>query len=237
MYKKQLFGVVSKTDTFTGDGFSKEFTLTKTPTTITTVKVAGETTTDYTNQGNKIAFISAPASDATISVKYSYNADSYDDGAYCDFSANASNAVAGKDILLAIWNATGDTILAIGGQQNLTINRSADSIEISSKDTDGGWKSYIAGMKEWSIDTDGIWIASDQSHEILSHAFENGDPVCLKVYNNKTHKGLFGGLAVITDYPIEAPYDDTATYSMTLTGQGALVDLTANPPASDVLPE
>ena len=161
----------------------------------------------------------------------------FDSSAYCDFSANASNAIAGKDILLAIWNAEGTKILAIGGPQSLTINRSADSIEISSKDTEGGWKAYIAGMKEWSIDTDGIWIQSDESHKILSPAFDSGAPICIKVYNHKTKTGLFGGLAVITDYPIEAPYDDTATYSMTLTGQGKLVDLSVDKPTTDTLPE
>ena len=64
----------------------------------------------------------------------------YDDGAYCDFTSTAAKAVAGKDILLAIYNSDGSKLLAISGQQGLTINRSADSIEITSKDTAGGWK-------------------------------------------------------------------------------------------------
>lgn len=163
--------------------------------------------------------------------------DAFDDEAYCDFSANAAKAMAGKDLLLAIWNADGSEILAISGQKSLTINRSADTIEITSKDTDGGWKAFISGMKEWSIDTDGIYVKNDDSHAILSAAFEAGDPVCIKVYDNKAKKGMFGGLAVITDYPLEAPYDDSVTFSLTFSGQGALVDLTVNVPASDELPE
>ena len=162
--------------------------------------------------------------------------DAYDDSAYCDFSSNAAKAMAGKDLLLAIWNADGTAILAVSGQQSLTINRSADTIEITSKDTDGGWKSYIAGMKEWSIESEGIFVKDDESHAILSAAFENGDPVCLKVYDNKRKKGMFGGLAVITDYPIEAPYDDSATYSLTFNGMGKLTDLTVETPESDELP-
>lgn len=164
------------------------------------------------------------------------SADAYDDEAYCDFSQNAAKAMAGKDLLLAIWNADGTEILAVGGQKSLTINRSADTVEITSKDTEGGWKSYIAGMKEWSIDTDGIYVKNDESHAILSAAFDAGDPVCIKVYDNKRKKGLFGGLAVITDYPIEAPYDDSVTYSLTFSGMGKLVDLTVDVPESDILP-
>lgn len=161
----------------------------------------------------------------------------YDDKAYCDFDAGVAKATAGKDLLIAIWSTDGAKILALGGQQSLTINRSAEAIEVSAKDTDGGWKSSIAGMKEWSIETEGIYVSDDESHKILSKAFENSDPVCVKVYNQKLKNGMFGGLAAITDYPIEAPYDDSVTYSLTFQGIGKLVDLTENPPEVDTIPD
>ena len=161
----------------------------------------------------------------------------FDNNNYCDFTSSVAKAVAGKDILLCVFNTTGDELLAISGQQGLTINRSADTIEITSKDKEGGWKSYLAGMKEWSIDNDGLYVPNDQSHSILSTAFENGDPVCIKVVNGKTKVGMFGGLAVITDYPIEAPYDDSMTYSITLSGMGALIDLLVNPVSPDTMPK
>ena len=160
----------------------------------------------------------------------------FDNNNYCDFTSSVAKAVAGKDILLALWSMDGTKLLAISGQQGLTINRSADSIEITSKDTAGGWKSKIAGMKEWSIDNDGLYVPSDESHTILSQAFENSDPVCIKVINGKTKQGMFGGLAVITDYPLEAPYDDAMTYSLTLEGMGALVDLLLTPVNPDTMP-
>lgn len=144
---------------------------------------------------------------------------------YCDFSSTAAQAVAGKDILICVWDETGTDLLALAGQQGLTINRSADSIEVSSKDTEGGWKSSIAGMKEWSIETNGLYVASDNSHKRLSNAFGNSDPVCVVVKNAKTGQNMFGGLAYVTDYPLEAPYDDAMTYSITLSGNGALTDL------------
>lgn len=161
----------------------------------------------------------------------------FDSNNYCDFTSSAAKAIAGKDILLAVWSADGTKLLAISGQQGLTINRSADSIEITSKDTQGGWKSKLAGSKEWSIDNDGLYVPNDESHSILSQAFENGDPVCLKIINGKTKTGMFGGLAVITDYPLEAPYDDAMTYSLTLEGMGALVDLSASPVDPDTMPD
>lgn len=161
----------------------------------------------------------------------------YDNGSYCDFSSTTAKAMAGKDILLAIYNEDGSKLLAISGQKGLTINRSADSIEITSKDTQGGWKSKIAGMKEWSIDNDGLYIPGDESHNILSKCFGNSNPVCIKIVDGKRKRGMFGGLAVITDYPIEAPFDDAVTYSLTLEGMGALVDLINNPVVPDSMPQ
>ena len=160
----------------------------------------------------------------------------YDGGSYCDFSASASNAIAGKDILLAIWNDDGSAIMAISGQQGLTINRSAETTEINNKDTEDSWKSKLAGMKEWSIDNDGMYIKDDESHKLLGQYFESGDTVCIKIYNKKLRKGMFGGLAVITDYSLEAPYDDAMTYSITLEGQGKLTDLSVEAPTTDTLP-
>ena len=143
---------------------------------------------------------------------------------YCDFDSSTTKAVAGKDIILAVFDSTGTDLLAISGQKGLTINRSADSIEVTSKDTKGGWKSKIAGMKEWSVDNDGFYVPSHASHKALGTAFQNSDPVCIKIVNGKTQKSMFGGLAYVTDYSLEAPYDDGMTYSMTLDGNGALVD-------------
>ena len=160
----------------------------------------------------------------------------FDNGLYCNFDSSSAKAVAGKDIILAIFNSDGTKLLAVSGQQGLTINRSADSIEVTSKDTAGGWKAKIAGMKEWSIDNDGLYVADAESHKALSTAFENGDPVCIKVINKKAKKGMFGGLAYVTDYPIEAPFDDAMTYSLTLDGNGALVDLSESTGAT-AMPE
>lgn len=147
----------------------------------------------------------------------------YEDNAYCDFNAPSAKAAAGKDILLAVFSADGAKLLAIAGQQGLTINRAADSIDVTSKDTD--WKSTIAGMKEWSVESDGLYVMDDDAHAQLSAAFTDGDLVCVKLVNKKTSTSLFGGLAAVTDYTLEAPYDDALTYSLTLEGNGALTDL------------
>lgn len=150
--------------------------------------------------------------------------EAFDGGAYGNPNEVVAKATAGKNIIISIWNSDDSKLLAIKGQKGLKINRKADSIDITTKDTDD-WKAKMAGMKEWGLDTDGIYVLDDESHRELSAAFENSSPVLVKITNKKTQSDMFGGLASITDYSFEAPYDDAMTYSLSLEGMGALVDL------------
>lgn len=144
---------------------------------------------------------------------------------YAELTAKLNKPMAGKDILLSLWDVTGSKLLAIAGQQGLTINRDKDTLEVTSKDTIGGWKENIVGLKEWSIDNDGVYVRDHESHKLLKKTYDGDDPVLIKVVNRKTQTEMFGGLAFLTSYPIEAPYDDAVTYTISLTGTGALVDL------------
>lgn len=139
-------------------------------------------------------------------------------------SGQLNKAIAGKDIVLSLWDSTGSRLLAVAGQQGLTINRDKDTIEVTSKDSEG-WKQNIVGFKEWSIDNDGVYVRDHESHKLLKEIFDGDDPVLIKVTNQKTKTDMFGGLALLTSYPLEAPYDDAMTYTASLTGTGALVDL------------
>lgn len=148
-------------------------------------------------------------------------------------TSELNKAIAGKDILLSIWNTTGSVLLAVAGQQGLTINRDKDTIEVTSKDSQG-WKQNIVGFKEWSIDNDGVYVRDHASHKLLKEIFDGDDPVLIKVTNQKAKTDMFGGLALLTSYPVEAPYDDAVTYTASFTGTGALVDLEDAPEAPAV---
>lgn len=150
----------------------------------------------------------------------------FEDKVYCDFTSAATKAISGKDILLCIFNSTGDQLLAVSGQQGLTINREKEIIEIDSKTIEGGWKSKVPGIKDWSIDLDGVF-ATDETSSILQKAFDNDEYTCIKVVNNRTKKAMFGGLTLIQSMNLEAPHDDAVTFSTTLEGCGKLVDLTS----------
>ena len=59
-------------DDFTGNGSTTAFTLSHTPSSISSVTVGGTSTSDYTQSSTTITFSSAPASGAAIAVSYAY---------------------------------------------------------------------------------------------------------------------------------------------------------------------
>ncbi len=125
--------------------------------------------------------------------------------------------VKGLDLLISVGTGVDQKVL--GGQRNATLNRSAEMIDVTDK-LGGGWKENMASFKEWSIDCDGLYVADDAAFAVLETAFETGVEVQIELAKGVTL--VYSGAAYITDFPIEAPYDDALTYSISLSGTAAL---------------
>lgn len=122
----------------------------------------------------------------------------------------------------------------LAGQRNATLNRSAETIDATSKDTEGNWMESIPGFKSWGVECESCYIADDKSYIALEKAYLEGSNVHVAILfgkpvasdatgsSNPKIQGM-AGEATITDFPIELPYNDLASYSLTLQGSGALV--------------
>lgn len=102
-----MIGNKNATDSFTGDGTKVAFTLTDTPSSVTSVKVDGvekTETTDYTVSGKVVTFTTAPASDKPIVITYVLATEQY--GKLCDISEfpDMANPPEGIDVTtLSDW--------------------------------------------------------------------------------------------------------------------------------------
>ena len=116
-----------------------------------------------------------------------------------------------------------DAEKVLAGQRDATLNRSAATLDATSKDSDG-WRENESGFKEWSVDCGGLLIASDVAYDELEEKWTNNEKVnvIIELPSGKTYSGK----AVIADFPIEMPYEDLVSYSVSLTGDGALVKAT-----------
>lgn len=105
----------------------------------------------------------------------------------------------------------------VAGQRGGTFNRSSDTLDLTSKDN-AGWQDEDYGTASWSIEADGLLVESDAGYAELEEAFDAKAFVLVRWETAGGNK--YEGKAVITDFSTEAPYDDSATYSITLNGKG-----------------
>lgn len=129
--------------------------------------------------------------------------------------------VRGIDVLIKINTGTDELpkMEKVGGQRGATLNRSADTLESTSKDSEG-FKAFEYSFKEWGVDADGLLVDGDEAFEALEDAYMNDKKV--EIQMALPSGTVYSGLALLTDFPIEAPYDDLATYSVSFTGAGKL---------------
>lgn len=120
----------------------------------------------------------------------------------------------------------------LGGQRGATLNRSAETIDVTTKDGDY-WSESVAGFRSFSIDCDGAYIQGDTSLKTLNEAYEDGTAIDVIVYMNVevatpestptySAKEKYEGKVIVTEFSYDLPYDDLASYSMTLQGTGKL---------------
>jgi TP901-1 family phage major tail protein len=126
-------------------------------------------------------------------------------------------AIAGKAGKVAIGTTNPSTVVGI---KNWSLDLSLDTLETTALGDD--WKSYIAGLKEWTASSDGDFnVHTDEAgQEALQQAFLNGTPVDVQFYVDDTH--YYTGSAIIASLSIEDPVDDVVSISIDFTGNGSI---------------
>lgn len=119
--------------------------------------------------------------------------------------------------------AQSPTWTKVAGQRGGTFSRGYDTIDITSKDNNG-WQDEEYGNANWSIEADGLLVEDDAGFLALEDAFDNAEYVLVRFQTQAGNN--YEGSAIISDFSVEAPYDDTATYSLTLNGKGAYTKTT-----------
>lgn len=130
-------------------------------------------------------------------------------------------ATRGIDFLVKINTGTAEAPVytTVGAQRGASLSMSAETLDKTSKDSEG-WMESLAGMRSWSISTDGLLILDDEGYLAIEDAYMLGNNVLIQM---TTKSGaLYEGDAIITTVDLDAPYDDLANYSAEFTGAGKL---------------
>lgn len=122
-----------------------------------------------------------------------------------------------------IVTGSGNTYTVLKGEQSNSVNRSAESIDISDKDS-GSWGSTMAGKKSLTVDVTVYADNTDENQKAILNAFYQDQTV--KVFVGKMGSGntpaegeLFD--AVITSIGDTNDSGAVATRAMSLASKGA----------------
>lgn len=133
---------------------------------------------------------------------------------------NMAKKVAGVDVLLKLKK--GSSYVAVGGQKGASLSRSAETIDVTDK-TSEGWAESIVGIKSWGLECDGFVTLGDEGFEALHEAFDSRLPLEVEIKVGGADGYTYTGSVVITDFPEEYPQDDAVSFSLSLSGASKLV--------------
>lgn len=110
----------------------------------------------------------------------------------------------------------------VAGATSASISVSDALRDATSKDS-AGWAVNLNGLREWSIDGEGFFdFAGTYNYPELFTLFKNRVAVTVRFSTETTLLEYHEGSAIISDLSAEAPVEESATFSFTLTGTGPL---------------
>ena len=140
----------------------------------------------------------------------------------------ALGLVNGTDLLLKVGASGAEAIIASATSCSLEV--SMDEIDQTNKDS-LGWKSMIGGTRSWSVSADALYANEDQTNKSFRNLWGRIDGRT-KIYVELTVTGAsagdsnvyYEGAGYVTSLSVNGGTEDQSSFSVTITGSGALVE-------------
>lgn len=145
----------------------------------------------------------------------------------------ATGLVNGTDLILRVGGtSSNDHPIAFATSCSLEI--SMDEIDQTNKDS-AGYKSIIGGLRSWSVSSDALYQNEAESSRTgfieLWDKIENRTKVYVELSvtggSSADSNKYYHGEAYVTSLSVNGGTEDQATYSVSLTGSGALTEADA----------
>ncbi|HLZ07128.1 MAG TPA: phage tail tube protein [Chloroflexota bacterium] len=130
-------------------------------------------------------------------------------------------AVNGVSFVLQSSPDNGVTWHTIAGAKKATLTRKTNAIDSTSKD-DSGDKSVLAGLREWSVAFDQLWVSGDAGQLDLQAAQAAGTVIKIRLGYGNTTTDTYTGSGIVTDLAEDMPDNEAVTYTGTFQGSGPL---------------
>ena len=114
----------------------------------------------------------------------------------------------------------GVTWHTVAGAKKATLTRKTNGIDTTTKD-DNGDKSVLAGMREWTIAFDQLWVSADAGQLDIQAAQAAGTVIQVRL-QYASGSDTYTGSGIVTDLAEDMPDNEAVTYTGTFQGSGPL---------------
>ncbi len=127
----------------------------------------------------------------------------------------------GKDLLVKMDMTGGGQFETIAGLRATRISFNAESVDVTSLESQGGWRELLsgAGVKSASISGSGVFKDDDTDERARQVFFDGLTPECQVIIPDF---GIVEGAFQVTSIEYAGNHNGEATYEMSLASAGAL---------------
>lgn len=129
-----------------------------------------------------------------------------------------------RDKNMLLYLDSGGGAVAVGCATDASLEVNAEEIEVSCMAA-SAWKETVPGMKSWSVSFNSIYLKGTGvvlSADQLSQMLFDATLLTVKLSTEISGEKYYEGTVFVTKNSISVSAKDKATYSVSLTGTGAL---------------
>ena len=123
----------------------------------------------------------------------------------------------------------GSTLVAYATSGSITINH---NLRDTSTKESGGWKDQLEGQRDWEVSCDGMVafltspsggaVSGKTVDEMFTSYIATRTTLTVSFESSETGDYKWSGSSFLTSISMDAPNEESATYSMSFSGTGAL---------------
>jgi len=137
--------------------------------------------------------------------------------------AASTNIMNSSDVVIRI-GTDGATYETVGKMTSANLSVSVETRDTTNKDS-GAWNESLVGMKSWTLSGEGLVVYNNSGKATPDDIYtylNNRTEVHIEFGSETADEIYYSGQGFITEFSNDSGFEDNATFSFTLQGNGAL---------------
>lgn len=141
--------------------------------------------------------------------------------------AASTNIMNSSDVVIRI-GTDGSTFTTIGKMTSASLSVSVETRDTTNKDS-GAWNESLVGMKSWTLSGEGLVVYSNTGKATPDDVYtylNDRTEIYIEFGSETADEIYYSGQGFITEFTNDSGFEDNATFSFSVQGNGALTQAT-----------